>query len=320
MPTSARPVCLLGLLLVSACTGGTPRRDPRTQALVPSHALLAIPNARSGIVLSPDLDGDGLEDLVVPRDWPPVGIDSVEVLSSVTGRTLKTVWVSIAGSSPEGEFDLDGDGVLDVRLRRQPTAWKYPKVYLTRLDQSPEPSVIRGQGESIVAGDFDSDGTADRLADGSGSVLGVSGRTGTTLFELSYPDPLTDFPLAVHLGDLDGDGVSEFAIGDANFGLRAPGWRGILPWSAPDPEDAELSRMLEVKTEPKSMAQDEGCALVYSGRTREVILGVWAEADSHRGLGLDIVALPDIDADGWRDILVSDTNTAYLFSGPGPAR
>jgi hypothetical protein len=78
-----------------------------------------------------------------------------------------------------------------------------------------------------------------------------------------------------------------------------------------------LSQAAFVMSEPRSMGPESGCAIVYSGRTQRPIFGVWAPADSGVGLGLALLALPDISGDGAPDVLVATGRELRAYRGPG---
>ena len=94
----------------------------------------------------------------------------------------------------------------------------------------------------------------------------------TNLPEHSFPAHPSDQPLAV-AADVYGDGHSELAVGEPNYNIKVPGDAGF-DGEAVDLSSSSLEEALRNPSEPYSMIHESGCALVYSGRTKEVLFGV----------------------------------------------
>jgi hypothetical protein len=178
-------------------------------------------------------------------------------------------------------------------------------------------------------GDVDRDGFPDFYLDREdpnligrcNSVEIVSGKTGRHLFDLRYPDMWDEYEVTVPMGDLDGDGVPDIALGAPNFNLKGIEDHGHTVGLGQFLAFLNLPAAMSIESDPWcSFTWESGCAVVYSGRTREPIFGVWGEPGTREGVGLEVVALPDMNGDGHRDILVADENTAYIFAGPGPTK
>lgn len=232
------------------------------------------------------------------------------------------------GSSITKVGDLDGDRSVDIAVGCDPRSLSEITL-LSGASGREVGRLDRSCGPVGDLGDVDGDGMPNLYVDTLdasrtekwGSVRVMRGDRSGALFELRYPDDWSGYAITVGVGDLDGDGCADVAIGDANFNLLLD--RG--PGSDPDPAD-DVTRMtlveaVRVESYPtNAWSWESGCAVVYSGRTREPIFGVWGAPGSRNGLGLEVAALPDVDGDGAPDLIVTDESSAYAFSGSGHAQ
>ncbi len=227
-----------------------------------------------------DLDGDGVDDLIVgARGTSTVlgGAGRVWALSGADGSTLfqveGTVLVERLGSSVEGFVDVTGDGIPEF-LAGAPSQANFGGnpgrvLCLSGADGS---LVWDLHGEAVgfaadiaAGGDFDGDGVPDALVGstsdftgglGVGAVFVLSGVDGTVLRQILGPNgPGESYPQLGHpcgLGDIDGDGIADLAIGALGASLggdhlggvffhsgRVPSWTGQgLPtagtWGTPN--------------------------------------------------------------------------------------
>ena len=186
-----------------------------------------------------DLDGDGAPDIVVGAQPDSVALEPrghAIALSGATGEVLY-MWVGTAlssrlGCSVAAAGDVDGDGRPDVLIgdwRDGPLASAGSASVFSGANGS---LLLRVHGTagnqrlgSVVAGvgDMDGDGRADFLAgspwahghmNAVGLVRVYSGANGAVLHSLQG-DTTNDFfgMTAAGLGDFDGDGVPDFAVG-----------------------------------------------------------------------------------------------------------
>ncbi len=139
-------------------------------------------------------------------------------------------------------------------------------------------------GVSIVAvGDIDQDGVRDLVtrchnAFGVSSIFALSGKTGTTLWELSCPGHSSRSTCwfgssLCGLDDVDGDGVDDFAVADP----------GGLPFDA--------------REAPYGV-------WIVSAASGAVLSGHTEGNHEAEGYGTSMVSPGDIDGDGVRDLLV----------------
>ncbi|MBZ0251774.1 MAG: integrin alpha, partial [Candidatus Methylomirabilis sp.] len=159
-----------------------------------------------------------------------------------------------------------------------------------------------GFGETVIqVGDLDGDGVSDLLVgapyhsydvfefDATGQAYLFSGRTGERIATL--PNPLYGeqccFPhlfgaSGAALGDIDGDGVPDFAVG------------------VPDDPDFLWP----------------GSVVIYSGANLTVLRELKGQASSDR-FGAALAALDDVDGDGFGDLAVG-APSYYVNDSPGP--
>ena len=186
--------------------------------------------------------------------------------------------------------------LLAVPVAAQPTL---PVLYTI---ENPDPLPTGGLfGSSFqVVGDVDLDGVGDLLigedsniADGysGGRAYVFSGASGTLVYALMSPLPTNGglFGASVaSLGDLDGDGTADFAVG-------APG-------------------------EPQGQIPGVGRVHVFSGRSGTLLYSLDSPTPNNDGddrFGFSVVGVSDIDDDGVPDLLVSAYRAFYRGAYPG---
>jgi hypothetical protein len=226
--------------------------------------------------------------------------------------------------------DLDGDGRMDLGVAPLPES-DTPIRILSGRDGTVLESVTN-HGFLGAAGDVDADGRDDYFMDAvsmhgprhEGSVRIVSGRDQTLIGDVSYPEAGSVGSIAVPLGDVDGDGYGDIGLGSADYFTSGPHRDGVEP-DAPVEALVHLREMtleaaLSMSWEPGGRGiWDSGMVSICSGRTREVLCGIWGDPRSAQGMGLGIAPIDDVDGDGLPDLVVSDASQAYVFAGPGRA-
>jgi hypothetical protein len=225
----------------------------------------------------------------------------------------------------------------------------------TVLQFFPGPTTNLRFGRAVGGGaDVDGDGHPDVIVGGcntsvAGLVRVFSGSTGAVLFELTSSDPTEQFGASVCiLGDVDGDGHADFAVG-------APEWSGgpiaagqVRVFSGADASllftltgDSQADRigyslatagdvdgdgfpdLIAGAPDSSTSGAHAGLARVYSGRTGAILYTFYGSSAGD-GLGIAVAGAGDVDGDGHADLIVgaweiggsaSQLGYARIFSG-----
>ncbi len=288
----------------------------------------------------PDLDGDGFREIVVGRIWYPApgGPGQVYAISGLAGTTLYS-YTATTGSElgyPLATVgDVNGDGFPDFGAGSLGgMAWLFDgrngSVLLQRRAST---------GSVVSIGDVNGDGMGDVLFSG-GTLSIVPGNGGSASvylggsLELFYTIDAPSFARnfgwsSVALGDVDSDGVGDFAIG-------APGLYGqlyssgyVFVYSGRDgrllhdllssackgeeefgfrlaaPGDLTGDRICDLAVgAPKcNGAQGPGRLYLFDGRTGDLISMV-DPPPLYVGLGYQVEAVGDVNGNGYGDLIL----------------
>ncbi len=206
-----------------------------------------------------DVDGDGTADVIVGNPqfgaivagFPTLN-GQATVYSGQTGAVLRQ-WTGAPGqrlgTAVDGVGDVNGDGFDDV--------------------------IVGGKGRAPAGATF-------------AEVTVFSGFDGTPIHSLPSPTPpptTTFFGTAVAgVGDVNGDGVPDFAVGDSQDGSVG--------------------------------VQAAGAAYVYCGASGALLFGFFPPPAAGLQFGIDVAGAGDVNGDGFADVLVGSQPVGIVFLPP----
>lgn len=321
---SVRLVTLSGLALslsVSAHAGGFAGFGPRTEYQAPTTA----PNWNNGNWLAAgDINADGHVDILVR------GIQNIAIfLNDGAGGLLDPVYLaSVTSEFPFRVADLNGDGLPDIAaVTSSGSDSSLLSVWLNQGGGAFSPRTdYDTQGVSanhLAVGDLNANGHQDIVvANRNSNTVAVflnDGAGSFVLSELLDLPPNTTTPWVVAIGDINGNGFNDIAVGHAqspsnvrqvsfylNDGLGGFTQSGsrTLPGSTALPDmllaDVDLDGRVD---------------LIVANNTVNVSLNNGAGAFSPVAAYVAVnfprqLALADVDGDGYPDIAVGNTGSS----------
>lgn len=250
-----------------------------------------------------DINGDSVPDYVIGGDqYLTFSGSTVRVYSGATGGILQSWGPFTNGEAVANAGDVDADGINDIIIG---SIWTNSKAGQAKVYSGASGSLLHTfngsspddyLGNSVSgAGDVNGDGHADLLigAWGESAVLGFSGTaylfSGADGTLIRKYEGLIDHGYFGHsvagLGDVDGDGVPDQAIGEMGN---------------------------------DTFGYNTGAAYVFSGATG-AMLQSWIGVAGNSRFGERMANLGDIDGDGRDDLVVSamfqaPKGTAHVLS------
>lgn len=321
-----------GLTEVSVLSSGDGRvlqriTLPRQYGLLRTEALASLR----------DVDGDGVPEIAIGEQHYVTGYDYDGLVTLHSGRTGAVLW-SVTRPNEGGHLgswlaaagDVNQDGFEDL-LVHAPTLRALGPPYISggalllsgldgaelrRFAVADLTHQVVGERRVAGAGDVDGDGSPDLLVSGlgnsSGSQLGrvalFSGATGALLREHLATSTYGTFGCSVAFaGDVDRDGVPDYAYSDPYYGLvwLRSGATGqlihLLQGSSAQEFGAGLEggRDLDGDAVPDLLVTERESGLLHlmSGATGELALSIGALGASDLP-GFGACALDDADRDG----------------------
>ncbi|MEL6705485.1 MAG: T9SS type A sorting domain-containing protein [Bacteroidota bacterium] len=326
-----------------------------------------------GLAPVSDLDGDGLPDVILGD--PTFQQDDTEIgtavaFSSATGEVLRR-FVSPAAQEG-GRFgeaitplgDLDGGGVSDIavsarfEVNREPQ-FSTGRVHVLRGEDgrtictAQSPTLTASFASSISTADVNADGTPDLIVGDSqtrgaltesatGMAYAFDGRDCSLLrqFALVWPDAWSMVMTVEGLGDINGDGHEDIAIGtpfvQATNRKEAvgtvhvfSGLTGTRLYTIAPPNDTENVVGFGFALAPLADADGDGQpdlaasamnggegvgeGYVFCGSDGALLAILAAPEDAGPAFGAGIASAGDLNGDGADEVIVGSFGGAYVF-------
>lgn len=310
-----------------------------------------------------DVNADGFEDWAASGNQLWYRATPVEIRSGADGRLLRTLYAPVNdsgfGQGIAAIGDQDFDGVPDLAVgapRTSPGGMNNAgTVYFYSLATGAIIKEFHGFAadnlfgtELAGAGDVDGDQVGDLLLGAeygtpNGMVLLISGATLGVIHQIVMSTSNQLGSTVLSAGDVDGDGIPDFAAADewASYRLQLAGmvlvFSGVTgqeicrlngEWpldtlgsglaNAGDVDGDGYSELLVGAPNALHRASNlrPGRVYLYSPRLNQVLLAIEGEDDVFDSLGASVAAGHDLDGDGLNELIL----TAFEYAGSSRQR
>jgi hypothetical protein len=291
---------------------------------------------QSGIAISPDINDDGFQEVVIGTAWGGCYV------RMINGKTGQTIWTHDSHEYGSGGWiyqvdcshDYNGDGILDVLAASgddgNGTGPKRAYCLNGTNGASLWECPLGGAVFSVIGvEDFTGDGKPDAVAGASnadetvGRAVGINGATGGIFW--SKPVPGSSVWALAQLDDINSDGFKDVAVGDFSqttgsvFGCNAI--NGATLWTASGfGSILRIQRMNDLNGDGKADIVPSHWGLFAAAINGQTGALIWSHNLADKSW--HVARANDVTGDGINDVLVAtlyQSNFCYFLDGTSGA-